>query len=117
MREGLEAELHAVFVERAQEIPAQAQERLRAIDYRPRSWAPRSRVALGASAGLVVTAGAVVALVGLGPGTSPAFAGWTATPSTPVRGETVAALAQCTAQLARSGSPQSSIPAGGARPA
>jgi hypothetical protein len=113
MREGLETELHAVFAERAREIPAQAEERLRAVDYRPRARALRPRVAIGASAALAVTAGAVVALVGLGAGASPAFAGWTATPTAPASGETAGALAQCTAQLAGLGAPQSSIPSGG----
>jgi hypothetical protein len=116
MREGLEDELHAAFVARAQEIPTQAQERLRRIDYRPRSWAPRAGVALGASAGLAVTAGAVVALVALGTGAAPAFAGWSAAPTAPASGETAGALAQCTAQLAHSSSTGSAIPSGGWQP-
>ncbi|MGD1051509.1 MAG: hypothetical protein ABR947_10590 [Solirubrobacteraceae bacterium] len=112
MSEVLENELRAAFAERAGTLPAHAGERLRQIDYRPRSRILRPRVAIGAGAGLAATGGVVVALVGLGAGASPAFAGWTPTPTTPAGGETAGALASCDAQLAGTGAPQSSIPTG-----
>jgi hypothetical protein len=53
------------------------------------------------------TAAALVAFGGTGP--TNAFAGWSATPTTPASGETAAALAQCTSRLASRG--QSGVPA------
>jgi hypothetical protein len=114
MSETLEAELRAAFAERAHDVPAQAVDRLRRIDYRPRSRTLRPRVAVGAGAALAATGGAVVALVGLGAGASPAFAGWSATPTAPTSGETSGALQQCTAQLA--GMQASGLPTGGWQP-
>jgi len=116
MNEKLEAELRAVLAERAQDVPAHVRDRIARIDYRPRSRARGPRVALGAGVALAATGGVVVALVGLGAGTSPAFAGWSATPTAPASGETAAALAHCTSQLAGAHTPQSGIPAGGWKP-
>jgi len=113
MIEGLEAELRAAFAERAHDVPAQVGERLRRIDYRPRSRALSPRMALATGAGLAATGGAVVALVGLGAGTSPAFAGWSATPTRPASGQTTSAQEHCTAQLAGALHPSSNLPAGG----
>ncbi len=114
MSEALEAELRAAFAERAHDVSAQAVDRLRRIDYRPRSRTLRPRVAFGAGAALAATGGAVVALVGLGAGASPAFAGWSATPTAPASGETTGALQQCTSQLA--GMQASGLPTGGWQP-
>jgi hypothetical protein len=116
MNEKLETELRAAFAERAEDIPAFVRERVCRIDYRPRSRALGPRVALGASAALAATGGAVVALAGLGAGTSPAFAGWSATPTAPASGETAGALVRCTSQLAGVHTPQSWIPAVGWKP-
>ena len=55
------------------------------------------------------TAAALVAFGGTG--AANAFAGWTATPTTPASGETATALAQCTSRLASRG--QSGVPAAG----
>ena len=70
------------------------------------------------------TVGVVVIAVGVGvfvlgnTGGAPpsAFAGWTATPTAPARGETAGALEHCTSQLAGAERPQSGIPAGGWKP-
>ena len=57
-----------------------------------------------------VGAATAVALVAFGgTGAANAFAGWSATPTTPASGETAAALTQCTSRLASRG--QSGIPA------
>ena len=116
MSDGLETRLRSAFAEQARQLPAQAEQRLRAIDYQPRSRTLDPRLLAGASAGLAATGGAIVAIVGLGAGASPAFAGWSATPTTPASGETAGALERCTAQLAQAGAPQSGIPAGGWQP-
>jgi hypothetical protein len=122
MSKGIEAELRAALTERAHDVPAHVEERLRGIDYRPRSRALDPRVALATGAGLAATGGAVVAIVGLGAGTSPAFAGWTATPTPPAAEQTASARERCTSQLAGargapSSIPPSSIPATGWQPA
>ena len=64
----------------------------------------------GAAALASVGAATAAALVAFGgTGAANAFAGWSATPTTPASGETAAALAQCTSRLASRG--QSGIPA------
>jgi hypothetical protein len=115
MSEALEAELRAAFAERAHDVSAEAVDRLRRTDYRPRSRTMHPRVAFGAGAAFAATGGAVVALVGLGAGASPAFAGWSATPTAPASGETAGALQQCTSQLA--GMQASGLPTGSWQPA
>jgi hypothetical protein len=116
MSESLERELRAAFAERAEDIPAQAGERLRRIDYRPRAYALSPRAAIGAGAGLAATGGAIVTIAALSAGAAPAFAGWTATPTAPASGETASALAQCTAQLGGQGGGQSGLPTDGWQP-
>jgi hypothetical protein len=75
------------------------------------------RLALsGVGALAVVGAVTVAVLVAFaGTGVPSAFAGWTAAPTTPTRGETASALAQCTSRLASSAGGQSVVPAGGWR--
>lgn len=116
MSKGIETELRAALTERAHDVPAHVEERLRGIDYRPRSRALDPRVALATGAGLAATGGAVVAIVGLGAGTSPAFAGWTATPTPPAAEQTASARERCTSQLAGARGAPSSIPATGWQP-
>jgi hypothetical protein len=66
----------------------------------------------------VATAGVALLVLGTtGGGPPSAFAGWTATPTTPASGETQGALDQCRSQLARpGGAPPSGIPTGGWQP-
>ncbi len=116
MSTGIEAELRAALTERAHDVPARVEERLRGIDYRPRSRALDPRVALATGAGLAATGGVVVAIVGLGAGTSPAFAGWTAAPTQPAAEQTASAWERCTSQLAGTGGAPSGIPATGWQP-
>jgi hypothetical protein len=116
MSKGIEAELRAALTERAHDVSADVEGRLRAIDYRPRSRALDPRLALATGAGLAATGGAVVAIVGLGAGTSPAFAGWTATPTRPGAEQTASARERCTSQLAGTGGAPSGIPSSGWQP-
>jgi hypothetical protein len=117
MTEPLETELRAAFAEQARQVPANASERLRQIDYQPRTRTLSPRLAIGTGAGLALaaTAGIVVALVGLSSGAAPAFAGWTAKPTKPVTGETANALGECTSRLASSAG-GSGVPTDGWQP-
>ena len=76
----LEFDLIDALNAEAATLPDEAIDRLRRVDYRPRTrrWA-RARIAGGAGVGAAATAGVVAALV-LG-GAAPAYAGWTAQPS------------------------------------
>ena len=67
MSTGIEAELRAALTERAHDVPAHVEERLRGIDYRPRSQALDPRVALATGAGLAATGGASSRLSGWAP--------------------------------------------------
>lgn len=80
MTTALEEELGAAFTARAASLPPEATVRLRAVDYRPRQHRRALPLGLGAGAAAgAATAGTVLALV-LG-GASPAYAGWSAAPS------------------------------------
>ncbi|HEY1650353.1 MAG TPA: hypothetical protein VGG09_00590 [Acidimicrobiales bacterium] len=79
MRTSLEEELGAAFAARAASLPPDAAERVRSTDYRPRQHRRAVPVGLGAAAAGAATAGTVLAVV-LG-GAAPAYAGWSATPS------------------------------------
>ncbi|HEX4106775.1 MAG TPA: hypothetical protein VHX88_01495 [Solirubrobacteraceae bacterium] len=117
MTEQLENDLRSVFADRAQDVPATATARLRQMDYRPRSVSLDPRVAVGAGAGLAATAGVVISIVGLGAGTAPAFAGWTAAPTAPTAEQSRAALQACVTRLGASSGPLASIPTSSWTPA
>jgi hypothetical protein len=92
MNDQLEAELREVFALRASEVPTDAVERLRRVDYRPRTrrrW-PLTMSALAAASGTA----AVVSVVVLG-GSQSAFAGWTPTPTTPTAAQSAATQDNC----------------------
>jgi hypothetical protein len=94
MNDQLEAELRAL---RATEVPTDAVERLRRVDYRPRTrrrW-PLTVSALGATSGTA----AIVSVVVLG-GSQTAFAGWSATPTTPTDAQSATTQDNCQANLA-----------------
>lgn len=99
MIEQMETEVRAALAARADEIPATVAGRVAGRGYRPRTRDLRPPVAAGALVAAGVAAG-VVLIVGLGPRTPEAFAGWTATPTTPVGGQTSAAEAGCSRRLA-----------------
>ncbi len=115
MIDALEDELRAALAERAREIPAEARQRIRTVDCHPRTRALGPRMALGGVAVVAASTGAVVALVGLGSSTAPAFAGWSATPTQPASGQTGTARERCASQLSSTGGSQG-IPATGWQP-
>jgi hypothetical protein len=98
MTEQLEADLNEAFSLYVSGIPSDAGARLRGIDYRPRTSRISPRLTVGALAGAAVTTGTVLSVVILG-GASPAFGGWTASPTTASASQTVTADASCQAQL------------------
>ncbi len=90
----LEHDLREALLDRAALITSEASARVRAVDYHPRSrWLP-SRPALGALgvSGAAAAAGAVILL---GSSATPAFAGWTASPTAPLPGQLAAAEQHC----------------------
>lgn len=94
-----EAELRDALRSKAYSIPEEVRERIHSSNHRPRTTRWSSRVTYGTMAGAAVTAAAVVSVVVLG-SASPAFAGWSATPTAPAGGQVAQAEAQCQAQLA-----------------
>ena len=96
MKTELEAEVREAFAARAGRLPVGAASRLRAIDYGPRDQRLRApAIGVGALAG-AATAGTALAVV-LG-GSTPAYAGWRAMPTT-AAAPSPAADASCQSQL------------------
>ncbi len=94
MSDLLEHDLREALSDRAALMSSEASARLRAVDYHPRSRRLPSRPALGAL-GLSGAAAAVGAAILLGSSASPAFAGWTASPTAPLPGQLAGAEQQC----------------------
>jgi hypothetical protein len=97
MNDQLEAELRKVLALHAAQVPTSAVERLRRVDYRPRTrrhW-PLTISALGAASGTA----AVVSVVVVG-GSQAAFAGWSAKPTAPTDAQSAATQDNCQARLA-----------------
>jgi len=91
----LESDLKSILIQRANEIPDDALDRLRSRDYYPRGRSLKHRVvASGASAAVLATAASVVLLT-VGPGVQDAFASWTPTPTAPSNGQIADAEALC----------------------
>jgi hypothetical protein len=99
MTDQLESDLRAALTTRADGIPPTAGDRVRARDYRPRTRAIRPPVAAGAVTA-AAAAVAAVAFIDLGTSTTPAFAGWTAKPTTARPAQTSDAVAGCKQRLA-----------------
>ena len=96
MKTEFETELSNAFAARAARVPVAAASRLRSTDYRPREHRLRApAIGVGALAG-AATAGTALAVV-LG-GSTPAYAGWSATP-TAATAPSPAADASCQSQL------------------
>ncbi len=106
----LETDLRDTMREHTAHVPPDAIARLRAIDYHPRSHRLQPQLALGAVAGAAGAAGAAAAVVGLGTGAAPAFAGWTAKPTTASRAQVARAEAACRKRLAQM--PKPPVPPG-----
>lgn len=94
MNDLLEPILRDTFEKRAAQLHPDARRRLMAIDYRPRRRRIPVLPALGAT-GLVGAAVALALIFTLGSSPTPAFAGWTPTPTRARPGETAAAMARC----------------------
>ena len=96
MKTEFEAEVREAFATRAGRLPVGAASRLRAIDYGPREHRIRTpAIGAGALVG-AATAGTALAVV-LG-GSTPAYAGWSATPTT-AAAPSSSADASCQSQL------------------
>lgn len=97
MSDLLEDDLREALADRAARITPDASARLRAVDYRPRSHRLGSRRAVSAlgAVGLSGAAAVTGAVILLGSNATPAFAGWTASPTAPLPGQLAAAQQHC----------------------
>ena len=99
MTDSLDIALRRALHAQADQLPPETVDRLRAIDFHPRTHRISPRVTIGAAAGVAASTAAAVSLLVVG-GAPPAFAGWQATPTTPTAGQLATAEASCRAQLA-----------------
>ncbi len=99
MNQHVESDLHETFARLVSAIPADVGERVRAVDYHPRTGRLSPRLTVGAMAGAAAATTTVVSVVVLG-GSQAAFAGWSASPALASAGSTSGADASCQAQLA-----------------
>ncbi|MGD0392971.1 MAG: hypothetical protein ABSC41_10040 [Acidimicrobiales bacterium] len=99
MMNQLESDLNEALSRQASRLPAEAGVRLRHVDYHPRTSRISPRLTVGSLAGVAASTGVIVSVVVLG-GSTPAFAGWTPSPTPASTGQTSAADAACRAQLA-----------------
>jgi len=83
MEDQLEQSLREALSDRAAQVKPDSIARLQAIDYRPRRRQARTIPTIGAL-GTTGIAATVAAIVALGSGTAPAFAGWTPTPNSAI---------------------------------
>jgi hypothetical protein len=99
MKTEFEVELSEAFAARAARVPVVATARLRSVEYQPRERGLRAPAAVGA--GVLAGAAAVgtVLAVAIGGG-APAYAGWSATPTTGSGAASPAADSSCLSQLA-----------------
>jgi hypothetical protein len=96
MSDTVEQNLRTALLDLAESRPTDADARLCAIDYHPRT-RRRLRWPVAGLAGTLVAVGAAIAAVLLSSGAPEAFAGWTAVPTTPTPSALVAATAACNA--------------------
>jgi hypothetical protein len=94
MNDLLEQSLREALSERAAQVDPASLTRLRAVDYHPRRRRLGTLPTLGA-VGMTGVAAAVTAVVILGSGAAPAFAGWQPTPTTPAAGQLAQAAQAC----------------------
>jgi hypothetical protein len=99
MTSDIESELRSAFARRAAQVPATAVTRLCATDFRPRTSRLRPPLTVGVVSG-VAAAGTVATMVVLG-GAQPAFAGWSATPTSAAGAGGTTVGAACQARLAQ----------------
>jgi len=94
-----ESDLQQAFALHASGVPIESVERLRGIDYDPRTSRISPRLTVGALAGAVATTGAVASVVVLGSAQA-AFAGWSPSPTSTSAEQSSTAEAACQARLA-----------------
>jgi hypothetical protein len=94
----IEDELRATLNQRARAVSPDAISRITNTHYRPRNRS-FNRPALTALTGGTALAGATGAAIALLGSASPAFAGWSPTPTAPAPGELQQAMANCQSQL------------------
>jgi hypothetical protein len=99
MTDQLEQQLRDTFAREAERLPAAAGARLRHAEYHPRTRRVEPRIAIGAVGGTAIMAGAAAAIVSLGASATPAFAGWTSTPSELPRPALSLTIGTCGKQL------------------
>lgn len=106
MSDELESDLRRWLAAAAAEVPTQTiGARLRSLDYRARTPRLRPLLTLAGAAGLAIAAGTAISVIGLSAGAQSAFAGWSATPTTPAGGQVAAAEAACAKQRPYPGEP------------
>jgi hypothetical protein len=100
MSSELESELNEAFSRHVAQLPPEAVDRIRRVEYHPRASRVSPRVRVGAVAGAAATGAAVVSVTLLA-GSQAAFAGWTPTPTAaPSSRQISRADATCLAHLA-----------------
>jgi hypothetical protein len=101
----IEDDLRTILQRRAAEVPDAAVRRVMAVHYDPRSGRRLRRPALTALSGGVALAGAAGVAIGVLGGASPAFAGWSASPTPPAPGQLAKAIGGCRARIPFGGLP------------
>jgi hypothetical protein len=99
MTSPLETELRSALAQRAANVPPDAIERLRAVDYHPQTRSSRTRLVLSGSGVAAIATAAGIAISTIGPGVQSAFASWSPTPTTPVSGQVTAAETTCSTSV------------------
>lgn len=95
MTSPIETDLRVALSQRADDVPIDVIERLRAFDYHPRTHSRRARLVLSGSAVAAIATAAGIAMSSVGPGVEGAFASWSPTPTTPASGQVTTAESAC----------------------
>jgi hypothetical protein len=101
----IEDDLRTIMHRRAAEVPDDAVGRVVAVRYEPRTARRLRRPALTALSGGAVLAGAAGVAIGVLGGASPAFAGWSPTPTSPSPGQLAKAVGSCRSRAPFGGLP------------
>lgn len=90
-----ESELRSAFLERLESLTPDIEERLQNFDYRVQNRRGRPRTRIAGAIGTAVLGGGAAAILLFSSGTTAAYAGWTAVPSSPSHSALQAAIASC----------------------
>jgi len=99
MNSQLKADLQSVLVQRANEVPDSACERVQTVRYRPRAHSAKFRIAVGGAGATALATVASVVVLTVGPGVQDAFADWTPTPTPASPAQIAASDATCVPAL------------------